>query len=240
MVEWVASKTVGGVSEVTLFTPIRKGPVPGEGRSYEQRLRDVLDSVQQRAAKGVPTPAGKIPTIHYARWLIVRPEQYLFYDKDACDCFDKAAQKADPAHVYTSWLFFTSNFDGDMKSYLRDFSVYLGDDVDRIWGNCAGYPPGGSKEFDAFWAYARQHQLVTHAFYNAYPGLTVPRVRYLAAFKQRFDAFVAATRRPDGSSIDDLPAAFDRFVAETATIAGDFPDEGGIYRIPVRVGAAAG
>jgi hypothetical protein len=234
MVEWIASKTVGGVSEVTLFTPIKKGVVPGESRTWEQRLHERLASVQQRVVKGLPTPISRIPAIHYARWLIVRPEQYLYYDQAAV----RNGRNAQSERVFTSWLFFTSNFDGDMKSYLRDFAVFLGDDVDGIWGNCEGYPPGGARDFDAYWAYARQHQLTTHAFYNAYPGLSVPRIHYLAEFKQRFDAFVAATRRPDGASIDDLPAAFDRFIAETATIAGDFPDDGGVYQVPVLFGSA--
>src|SRR5690242_18379000 len=113
MVDWVASKIVGGVGEVTLFTPIKKGFVPGEARTYEQRLREGLSSVQQRVLKGLPTPISRIPSIHYARWLIVRPEQYHYYDNDALPTPRNGHQ-----HVFTSWLFFTSNFDGDMKSYL--------------------------------------------------------------------------------------------------------------------------
>jgi hypothetical protein len=220
MPNWVTSKTVGGVSEVTLFTPIRKGLVPGELRTFEQRLEADLQLVQQRIDQGTPTPIGHLPTIHFARWLILRPTQYLYCDK----------VRVDP-DTLTSWLFFTSNFDGDMKTYLRDFSVVLGEDVDRIWGNCEGYPPGGARDFDAYWAYAKRYQLTTDAFSNAYPGLSVPRIRQLAVFKELFDAFVARTRGPDGRSIAGLADAFDRFIAETATIPGGFPDADGIYRI---------
>ena len=46
MAQWVESKTVGGVSEVTLLTPIRQGTVPGETRSYEQRLNFSLLAFQ--------------------------------------------------------------------------------------------------------------------------------------------------------------------------------------------------
>src|SRR5271163_2361991 len=135
--EWARSKTLGGVTEVTLFTPIRPGLVPGEGRTYEQRLAGALDSVQQRVEAGIPTPIGLMPTIHFARWLILRPAQYLQYSN------------VDPTANSTlhSWLFFTSNFDGELKDYLREFSVFLGDDVDRIWGNCEGWPPLGSHDF---------------------------------------------------------------------------------------------
>ena len=253
MPDWVDSKYVGGVGEVTLLTPIKKGLVPGELRTYEQRLHAELQSVQQRIEKGFPTPVARLPTIHFARWLLLRPAQYLYSDKDQLYCGGK-----DGAILYwndgtapngkkvkvdldtlTSWLFFTSNFDGDMKTYLRDFSVVLGEDVDRIWGNCEGYPPEGSKHFDAYWAYAKRYQLTTHAFYNAYPGLSVPRIHQLDVFKRQFDSFVAKTRRHDGRSIAGLSEAFDRFIAETATIPVGFPDAGGVYEIAVPDGTKA-
>jgi hypothetical protein len=244
MPNWVTSKSVGGVSEVTLLTPIKKGLVPGELRTYEQRLDTELQLVQQRIDQGVPTPIGHLPTIHFARWLILRPIQYLYCDKGQLYCDREANLRSHQAptetdarkvkvdlDTLTSWLLFTSNFDGDMKTYLRDFSVVLGEDVDRIWGNCEGYPPGGARDFDAYWAYAKRYQLTTDAFSNAYPGLSVPRIHQLAVFKELFDAFVARTRGPDGRSVAGLPEAFDRFIAETATIPGGFPDAGGIYQI---------
>jgi hypothetical protein len=243
--KWVESKNVGGVSEVTLLTPIKKGFIPGEGRTYEQRLHQALTLTQERIAKGYPTAASTIPTIHFARWLILRPQQYLFRDVDpqgnltygATNPTDDKTIKLDMEKL-TSWLFFTSNFDEDMMAYLRDFAVFLGDDLDHIWGNCEGYPAKGARrDFDAFWAYAKKYQLTTHAFYNAYPGLSVPRIQQLAAFKDLFDAFVARTRRSDGRSIDGLGEAFDRFLIETACFPSAFPDAGGIYQIPVTTGA---
>jgi hypothetical protein len=246
MPNWVQSKTVGGVSEVTLFNPIKNGLIPGELRTYEQRLQVELHRVQERIDQGIPTPVGRVPAIHFARWLILRPPQYLARDTERLFCGGQEEQtqsrddqkSSDSASTdlqdklanFTSWLFFTSNFDGDMKTYLRDFSVVLGEDVDRIWGNCEGYPAQGSKSFDEYWAYAKRYQLTTHAFYNAYPGLSVPRIRQLELFKHMFDAFVARTRRgPDGRSIAGLPDAFDEFIAHTATIPSGFPDAGGIY-----------
>jgi hypothetical protein len=218
---WVDSKTIGGVTEVTLLTPIKQGTVPGETRSYEQRLNDELKSLCDRVVAGIPNPVMQVPTIHFGRWLIVVPAQYLYFDR----------QWADPAHVYRSWLLFMSEFDGDMKTYLDDFSSILGDDVDRIWGNCEGYPSEGARDLDGFWAYAKRHQLTTQAFYNAYPGVSVPRVHELVRFRRLFDAFVAATRQPDGTSIDNLPAEFDRFLSEALSFPQNFPARGGVFEI---------
>src|SRR5215469_1237523 len=193
---WASSKTVGGVTEVNLFTPIKLGLIPGEKRTYEERLYFELASIQRRVDQGLNTPIGVMPTIHFARWLILRPEQYL---QGACFP-DGAVPVLDPypyeggatVHEYRfrSWLFFASNFDGDLKAYLREFSDFLGQDVDRVWGNCEGYPEKGSRDFEAYWHYAKRFQILTDAFYNAYPGLTVPQIHRLSVFKARFDAFV--------------------------------------------------
>ena len=44
--EWAESKRSGVVSELSLLTPIKPGLVPGERRTYEERLRDHLESLQ--------------------------------------------------------------------------------------------------------------------------------------------------------------------------------------------------
>ena len=217
--EWARSKTLGGVTEVTLFTPIRQGLIAGEGRTYEQRLAAALDSVEQRVEAGFPTPIGLMPTIHFARWLILRPAQYLQYSN-----LDPATNPS-----LHSWLFFTSNFDGELKDYLREFSVFLGDDVDRIWGNCEGWPLRGSHDFEAYWNYAKRHQITTRAFYSAYPDLTVGRIRQLQRFKRAFDELIANTREPDGSTVGEVAKLLDEFLAENTVYPNDFPREGGTY-----------
>jgi len=223
---WVDSKFVGGVSELTLFTPIKRGTILGETRTYEQRLHEHLKSVQQRIDEGIVTSVSHIATIHFARWQILLPAHYLHYSGEAVRL---AGKKLDD---YPSWLLFTSNFDGDLKTYLNEFSGLISEDVDRIWNNCEGYPEEGCKNFDAYWAYAKKHQITTQAFFNAYPGLSVPRIRELALFRERFDAFVASTRQADGSSVADLAARFDAFLSQNLTFPENFPATGGIFEAP--------
>ena len=229
------SKFVGGVTELVLLTPITPGPIPGQRRTYEERLRQELASIQRRVDRGLNTPISVIPTIHYAGWLILRPEQYL---QGACfppeappglDPYVPADQKPTHDYRFHSWLFFTSYFDGDLKDYLREFSNFLGKDVDRVWGNCEGYPEGGSLDFEAFWQYAKRYQIMTDAFFNAYPGVTVPRIYQLKVFKERFAAFVRATRKADGTSIDGIGALLDTFIVENQAYTADFPAIGGTY-----------
>src|SRR5262245_44564267 len=229
------SKFVGGVTELVLLTPITPGPIPGQRRTYEERLRQELASIQRRVDRGLNTPISVIPTIHYAGWLILRPEQYL---QGACfprqappslDPYVPADQNPTHDYRFRSWLFFTSYFDGDLKDYLREFSNFLGKDVDRVWGNCEGYPEGGSLDFEAFWQYAKRYQITTDAFFNAYPGVTVTKVYQLKVFKERFAAFVGATRKADGTSVEGIGALLDKFIIENQAYTADFPAVGGTY-----------
>ncbi|HEY1245110.1 MAG TPA: hypothetical protein VGF29_09800 [Hyphomicrobiaceae bacterium] len=235
--QWAQSKFVGGVTELVLLTPITPGPIPGERRTYEERLRSELGSIQRRVDRGLNTPISIIPTIHFAGWLILRPEQYLQGSvfpraaPPALDPYTPADQPPTHDYGFRTWLFFTSYFDGDMKDYLREFSNFLGKDVDRVWGNCEGYPEGGSMDFEAFWQYAKRHQIQTDAFFNACPGVTVPRIYQLKVFKDRFAAFVRATRNPDGTSVEGVGDLLDRFILENQAYTADFPAVGGTYDV---------
>jgi hypothetical protein len=213
------SKVSGGVSELTLLTPIIPGPIPGECRTYEQRLRQELSSIEQRLEQSVPTVIGSISVIHMAGWQILRPEQYL-----------RLRPPDTPGNgKYYSWLLFTACFDGDMRSYLREFSVFIGDGVDRIWGSCEGYPVEGSRDFERFWDYAKRHQLPKDAFFNGYPGLSVPRIYQLDLFKRRFDEFVARTRGPDGRTVENVAELLDAFLRENSAYPQNFPSQGGLF-----------
>jgi len=74
---WAVSKTVGGVSEIAVLSPIKKGCVPNERRTYEERLRSVIDGLAERHRQGFPIDLNRIPAIHFGRLTILRPEQYL-------------------------------------------------------------------------------------------------------------------------------------------------------------------
>ena len=158
------SKRIGVVTEVTLITRIKSGRVEGEYRTYRKRLQDVLDDVQRRELLRLPTPVSLIRQIHFARWVII----------------DRPGMPAE--------LLFTSNFDGEMKSYFRSFALQLTSDIDAVWENCEDYP--GAKDFDRLWQFVKQHQINTSTFYCAYPNLTMPQILKLQELKQDFDDFV--------------------------------------------------
>lgn len=71
------SASLGGVTEIAVMAPIIKGRVPGERLTYEEKLRRVIASISDRAQRGIPHQLSTIPSIHFGRMMIIRPEQYL-------------------------------------------------------------------------------------------------------------------------------------------------------------------
>ncbi len=93
----------------------------------------------------------RVATIHFARW--------VFLDKK-------------------KRLFFASNYDGSLESYMDDFINKVAWGLNLVFSNGVGYPrtnwliSGGAKDEQKFKYYIRRHELPTEVWYNAHPGLT--------------------------------------------------------------------
>ncbi|ATY32945.1 hypothetical protein [Sphingomonas psychrotolerans] len=252
--QWATSKRVGNLSEIAVLAPIRKGCVPGETMTWEETLRGVIANITQRVQQGLPSELDKVPTIHFGRMIILRPEQYLVYSENvaglpyedqqalrpggalsrqipqAIDDFREAVPQTSPAPApeFRSWILTLVEFDGDLKVYMRDIARILNSDFDRVFRNCEDYP--GTRRFEQFWQWIRRYQINTDLFYAPYAELSVARLKQLEAFKRRFDAFVARVRSPLGPSVRSMDELFDEFLRENQQYARDFPSPGGVYR----------
>ena len=98
---------------------------------------------------------GGIPSIHFARWVIVDEGKRL--------------------------LFF-SNFDGSWESYLGDFIDQAHYGLTGIWSNTVGFPKtnwlieDGATNEQGFKTWTRSHQIFTNLWYSAYRHLSVQNV----------------------------------------------------------------
>jgi hypothetical protein len=264
--KWATSQQVGGVSEIAVLSPIRKGVVPGERRTYEERLRASIANLARRHQQGIPTELDRVSTIHFGRMIIIRPEQYLFYfgdiDSAETEAEDGAAERRmgspgpfTSANVprplddfqeiedgtvaprsgrprkseLRSWLLTLVEFDGEIKSYMREIAQFIGLEFDRIFENCEHYP--GTADFEKFWIWIRTFQINTDLFYAPYSDISVVRIRQLEAFKRRFDAFVARVRSPTGPIVRSMDEMFDEFLRENQQYATGFPAPGGTYSV---------
>ena len=93
----------------------------------------------------------RVSTIHFARWILLDNKRRLF---------------------------FASNYDGSLESYMDDFINKVGWGLNLVFSNCVGYPKtrwlvhGGAKREQQFKRYIRRHELATEVWFNAHPGLT--------------------------------------------------------------------
>jgi hypothetical protein len=92
-----------------------------------------------------------VSTIHFARWIFLDNKRRLF---------------------------FASNYDCSLESYMDDFINKVGWGLSLVFSNCVGYPKtrllvhGGAKREQQFKRYIRRHELATEVWFNAHPGLT--------------------------------------------------------------------
>jgi hypothetical protein len=98
---------------------------------------------------------GNIPTIHFARWVII----------------DKGKR-----------LLFFSNFDGSWESYLGDFVDKAAVGLTGVWSNTKLFPTTknliqlGATDEERFKYWTRIHQIPTQVWYTAYKTLSVVNV----------------------------------------------------------------
>ena len=93
----------------------------------------------------------RVNTIHFARW--------VFLDN-------------------RSRLFFASNYDGGLETYMGDFINKVAWGLNIVFSNGVGYPKtnwlvmDGAKDELTFKDFLRRHQLPTDVWYDATPGIT--------------------------------------------------------------------
>lgn len=249
-VRWAKSRSVGGVSEIAVMAPVKKGCPAGERRTHEERLRANIGDLAKRHELGLRTELDRVSSIHFGRMIVIRPEQYLVcsnldevrYYQDRIprsrapggggqipmpfDDYSEGARPPPRPPELRSWLLTLVEFDGDLRLYMRDIARFLREDFDNIFQDCEDYP--GTSRFDDFWQWIRCYQINTDLFYATYPGLSVARIKELELFKRRFDDFVARVR-PAHNAPEPIDKLFDEFLNESLQHACDFPKPNGSF-----------
>ena len=95
----------------------------------------------------------RVNSIHFARWVFLNDRRRLF---------------------------FASNYDGSLESYMDDFINKVAWGLNLVFTHGVGYPRTrwlifeGAKDEQKFKKYIRRHELPTEVWYHAHPGLTTP------------------------------------------------------------------
>ena len=97
-----------------------------------------------------------VKTIHFARWVFIDGKRRVF---------------------------FASNYDGSLESYMDDFIDKVAWGLNLVFSNGVGYPRtswlvfGGARDELAFKDYLRVHQVPTRVWYPAYDRLTALNIQ---------------------------------------------------------------
>lgn len=134
----------GNVYGLTLMCPILSDPT--RRPTHVEEIREVL--------AGLPnfelSPLARIPTIHMARFFVVRNFPYAGYP-------------AEEDHLRSSYLMFSAEFDGDLAEFVEMLTGRCGELVESLWSHCVAYP--GPTDPGAVLGYFRRCQLDTALFF---------------------------------------------------------------------------
>ena len=157
-----STNIVGGTYSLMIWTPIRPGA--------EDELRAYLDGLDKQAS-----PLAKLPRTHMARWLVVP-------DMPAAP----GTNLRDP--LGNQYLLFTSNFDGDVDSYLHELVERMPVEAAAIWSHCVGCPQPA--EGVALKAYLHRNQVDSGFAFAAYRDASVEQIRTALDKRARLIDFV--------------------------------------------------
>jgi hypothetical protein len=105
----------------------------------------------------------RVTTIHFARWVFLDDKKRLF---------------------------FASNYDGSLDSYMDDFINKVAFGLNVVFSNGIGYPTtnwlilDGAKDEQKFKYFIRRHELPTQVWYNGHPGLTALNLQRNSLIRQ--------------------------------------------------------
>jgi len=156
----VKSKSLGGVTDLTLLAPLKEGFVPAlDAVTYKTRVKRLLRTLSMGRAstheyallRPFSDAVERVGKIHSVRVAVVEPE-------------DK--------------VLLAVSFDGAWEAYLRVLWQKVGTLLDVIFCNTKGYPSAVDTSFDEWASWVRGVQVETDFFYGI-PRLTVDDVQYL-------------------------------------------------------------
>jgi hypothetical protein len=188
------------------FVPPARGPTPlGGPRDKTDTLTVLTPVIPGRVAalrnvlSGLPgwdqSPLARVPDTHMARWSVVDPLP-----------FKKGRRRINS----TSYLLFTSWFDGKVDGYIRGLRAHLdrveslgnANLADAIWGNCVGYP--GTQDVNEFLDYLLLYSIQPRLAFAGYPQKTA-EVRAAVRLHERLSPILAEAAR---CSTADLEKAY--------------------------------
>jgi len=120
------------------------------GRVVPERLESLRAALRELDGQPLFDAVG---TVHFARWAILAPN----------------------GDQGSSYLFFTSNYDGPLDQYLAAQAAAIPEALAATWGSCEGW--SGSTALADWTAFVERNAITSSMFYAAYPDASVREIR---------------------------------------------------------------
>jgi hypothetical protein len=179
----------GNAYALTTFCPIRNGHKNGMANCSLTRKK------LQQLPENEDSPMASVANTYLARFYILDDAIFESYP----NALDKLQSK---------YLVFTSNFHGDLDTWLTGMWNSISPVIKEIWAECVGFEKVDSAA--AFVAYIKKCQVYTTFFFNGSTDEPLQEQLKSLFLKQEFSKFVFAHQ---GVPAKQLLADFKEFIA---------------------------
>jgi hypothetical protein len=151
----------------------------------------------ERWPLGEESPFTRIAQTHFARFVIIPG-------------LERQAVDQPPDDIGGPYLMFSAFFDGEPDAFLTSLCDLLGDEADRAWRHCRGYPGHPAQHGATFRHWLADHRVPATAIFGAYADASVAKIREALAFRAAFRefAFELELERPGKASFAAFGAAW--------------------------------
>jgi len=173
------STQLGGIANLALLAPVRRGFIPGaEPFTYAERLKNffkTLNAVRLGSRESTLHESPFPDAIE--RWGILQSFRYALIPPEIGSTGEPVPVSGElVAGVYRLALNVT--FDGGWETYMRIIYRDIGSLLDAIFCNCEGYPASRRHSYDEYIAWVRSREIPAGIFY-AESAKSVLDQRYL-------------------------------------------------------------
>lgn len=184
---------------LTVLCPIVNGSVGQQ--SNAMRTREYLQDLRLHEN----SPMAKVPNTYLCRFYVLND---VFYE----------GAPAIEEHLKSKYLVFSSNYYGDLNTYLKGMWEHAQDDVKAIWQHCVAFDK--VQNATDFVGYMKKCQVNNHLFFNGSTGDPLAEQLKSLYLKQEFSRFAYENQ---GKGPEELQQAFQAFIDRTQPTNLDAP-----------------
>lgn len=181
----------GNAYGLTVLSPIINGSQNND--SYAAHVRERL----QKLELNENSPMSAVPNTYLCRFYVLND---VFYQ----------GSPAREEHLKSKYLVFSTNFYGDLDTYLEGMWKHATEFVNETWGHCVAFDKVNNA--NAFVSYIKDCQINNSLFFNGSNDEPLEEQLKGLYLKQEFSNFVF---QHQGQSAEELQQAFNDFITRT-------------------------